>query len=573
MTGSAWSYQVWPLVIALPVAALGWSLSAIVYWLCRRRVLALGSGCLIGLTLNGFLYGASWGFLSQTYGLTFLCAALLLLGIALTEAARATSICRILLATLPAALLIAAMVHAYSELTPFLAATAVVSYLCWAAVKPRAWRHLALSCGLLVLLTGVLVNLELVRTIRAFHTNLNALVGMAVPWSVLEFLGHGLGVRAGINDGQYYLLPVGLWKFGVLTLSVLGLWGCWCGLRHRRSYWLVLPHLILLGFYLLAFLYFRYCVPVPAPFAYAQGVGQSWSQFKLTNWATPSLYVILLAGLAGLVGSRKSPFSPRLLFAILIVLLLGVLGTAEIWKLNKLRTQALRTDTGLAQAPFRAFFQIRNLASSLDPDQPIYLQLGPRQIGCRQMLMYALYDRKLAGDWNDDGWVKYYLPVEQRQLPLDECDWMVTSSDTALAGTKTAGNLLLSHRPKTSFDLVHSEGGHQRETDASGWWHWTAKSLRFEYRVVGELPCQIIVAFRGWPISDGRPVAVRVDSHPPQLVRLAAGDTPYQLAPCMISNRTVQIEFNCELPSVQLSQRDVRMASYMIKNLRLLPVE
>ena len=568
LTGSAWSYQVWPLVIALPVAALGWSLAGVVYWLCHRRVLALASGCLIGLTLNGFLYGTAHGYLPQTYGLAFLCAALLLVGIAVTVAACATGLRRVLLATLPAALLCAVTVHTYSEVAPFLVATVVVSYLCAAAANPRAWRHLAVSCVVLAVLTGLLVNFELVRTVKAIRGQTNVVVGEAVPWSVLEFIGHGVGVRAGIDDGQNYLLPVDCWKFGVVGLIVLGVWGGWCGLRHRRSCWLVLPHLILLGFCALAFLHFRYRVPAP----FAQGLGQSWNQFKLSNWAAPSLYVILVAGLAGLAGSRKK-ISPRSLGALLLVLLLGGAGAAAIWQLNDQRTQALRTDTGLAQAPLRAFFQIRDWAGSLDPDQPLYLQSGPRKIGCRQMLMYALSDRKLAGDWTDDAWVKHWLPSDQRQLPLAECEWLVTAGGVSLAGTKTAGNLQLCLRPKTSFDLVHSEGGYPRETDSAGWWHWTAQSLRFEYQVVGELPRQVVVAFRCWPISEGRPVTVRVAAHPPQLVRMAAGEKMYQLAPGAISNRTVRIDFNCELPPVQLSQGDTRLASYLIKNLQLLPVE
>ena len=86
----------------------------------------------------------------------------------------------------------------------------------------------------------------------------------------------------------------------------------------------LMPTVALVLFLVAGILYFRYLVPSPFP----KGIGQTWSQFKLANWANPFVMALVLLAIASLRPRLGRLFNSVVLalFAIVVVssTLLGI---------------------------------------------------------------------------------------------------------------------------------------------------------------------------------------------------------------------------------------------------------
>ena len=560
LIGTDWSSQVYPAVVAIPLVACALVVAGTAYSVCRRMSLSLLCGATIGLTLNGFSYGAANGFLPQTWGLAFVVGSLGLAGQTLRRSITCSTVKAALGDWIPVALLLSATIHCYSEVAPFLI-VAIGLFFCISAIPFR--RHLGrlfTIAGWLAFLCAIMVNLEWFRIVRAMRIQTSALVGMAVNWPWWHFASFAMGLRTGVHDANLYLLSKSLTPFACLVGVAIVIVGLWWTSRCRGRIWSLIPHLTFLLLTVAAFVYFRLVAASPWP----TGTGQSWNQFKLSNWATPSVFCLLAVGIAA--SARKS-FARS---ALLSVGLLGILcaGAVHHVKLADSRTHPLRQDVGLSYDPLAAFFRIRQFAGSIPEDAPIYLNMGEGKVGARHLLMYALEDRAVAGDWNDDEWVKHWLSPEERDLPIDCCPWIVSTDASMLPAARRVGNLWLGPASRTSFVLQSSTGGYPREMNQTGWWHWTSQQLQFTYRIHGERPRHMLISFVYMPVSDHRPVRLNVGNKTIGLF-LDAGEHNWTSEPIEVDQALdgLDIAFDCDLPPVKLSEQDPRMASYLIKNL------
>jgi hypothetical protein len=560
LMGADESYRVFPAVAAIPIVIGALAVAAAAFSVCRRWLPSVLCGATLGLTLNGMTYAASNGFLPQVWGLGFACASLAMIGPLLRQAVEARSSANLLRQWAPAALVLSAAMHCYSELSPFLVASlGMVFVAALAMTQGRRGRLLAVSlwAGLLV---ACLINLELIRIIRAIRTQAGVVVGMAVDWPWWHFPGLAMGLRTGAHDVNFYLLTKAV--MGIACLAGLGLmfaglaWSC----RTRREIWRPMPHLAFLGLITVAFVYFRWVAPSPWPI----GKGQSWNQFKLGNWATPSIFCLMSAGVGAL--ARKSAARSCIVTAGLLgVVVIGAIRHAQ---LAGPRTEAIRQDTGLSYDPFAAFFAIRQFSGAVPPEEPIDLSVTPGKIGLRQWIMYALMDHRVAGDWSDDSWVKYWLQPGQLTPSVRDCRWIVSTDPHFPSAARHAGNLWFGPRPRALFVLRSVSGGYPREADGAGWWHWTDKKLAFTYQLVGESPRRIRISFQYMPVSDHRPIHVDVGGKKLD-VFLDLGEHAWTSPPIEVGDirDRLTVGFDCDLPPVRLSPGDPRIASYLIKNL------
>ncbi len=433
LMGADWSYQVYPAAVAIPVVACALAVAGVAYTVCRRMPLALLCGATIGLTLNGFSYGACQGFFAQTWGLAFVSGVLILTGAILRPSVEHSTLRTALGYWVPVALLLSAAIHCYSVISPFPLATMGLVFLAAAILFRQRLGRLLVIAGWLGFLCVMLVNLEWIRIARCLRVESGAIVGMAIDWRWWHFLAVAMGLRTGVQDADVYLLGVratGLACIVGVGLVVTGL--AWCQ-RQRGRTLVLIPHLVFLSLAALAFVYFRFVAASPWP----TGTGQSWNQFKLSNWATPSMFCLLVTGIAAL--ARKGTVRSCLLSAGLLgILAAGVVCQA---RLAESRTRAIREDTGLPYDPFSAFFKIRQFAGSIPEDAPIYLDVD--KIGARQMLMYALEDRAVAGNWDSDAWVRTWYPANERTLPMDRSRWIVSTDTFAPPTAQRCGNLWL----------------------------------------------------------------------------------------------------------------------------------
>jgi hypothetical protein len=277
------------------------------------------------------------------------------------------------------------------------------------------------------------------------------------------------------------------------------------------------------------------------------------------------MFCLLATGIAAL--ARKSAVRSCLLSAGL----LGILTAGVVCqvRLAESRTHAIRQDTGLPYDPLSAFSKIHQFSAYVPKDVPIYLDMPDGLSKPREMLMYALEDHALAGDWRSDVYLSALREDQRNQTPVS-CQWVVSMDSAAPPTARRAGNLWLSLCPSTLFTLQSSTGGYDREQDQTGWWYWTARQLHFTYGIIGERPQRVIVSFTHMPTSDHLPVHLSVGGKTFELT-MDEGWHNWTSEPIEINHTgdTLDVDFDCDLPPVKLSEQDPREASYLIKNLML----
>jgi hypothetical protein len=322
----------------------------------------------------------------------------------------------------------------------------------------------------------------------------------------------------------------------------------------------------MLGASICAWLYFRYASASP----WAAGTGQSWSQFKISNWVSLSLLFLVICAivLASNGGSLRR-------FAVLGCLLLWqASGLAWNYVLADYRTRGIRQETGFDHAPFSAYLQIRSAAGLADG--PIYLSMGGSHQKSRQMVTYFLADRPLVSDWSDDGYLFPWIPEAERTYAVQPSMWTLSAASTGplRAMEQRIGTIGLLPAPRVQ--LLQVTGGYTEEIEGSSNWRWTPHLLEYHYRAMGASPLQARARFVYLPASAGRLLRLEVREGAPRMIETIAMQpawTPFVSPDFEVHAGEFSLIIECDQPPVRLSQADPRAAACLIKNLLLETVE
>jgi len=559
--GAQWSYLVFPAVICVPLVCCGLAVAGMIRFLTRGSwSLCLLGGAAVATGLNGVSFGSTHGFLPQTFALALAPASLGLIGLHLARPGGAAP--GKWSSALPLAVLLAALALSYHAILPFAAGAVVLAY----AVLLFRRHELRLQLSWLSkvgALTLVLLNFELVRLFHSLPTWAKVVVGTPVPWSPARFLAHAAGFASGAWDPPVTLLGITLLSYAFLLLMLAASIAGLLSLPKKMPLRALAPSVSFLLVAVAGFLYFRYVTPSP----WQQGVGQSWSQFKLSNWASPFLVLLVAAGCVSF--ARFHRWSRRLVTA-----LLGAwMGAGLCWNcaLAGSRTAPIRQQTQ-SPSPFRYYQYVRDSLLQVRKDDGIYLAgFGGAHHKHRQMLVYFLMDYKLLSDWSDDGYLVGHLPVEQRVLPLSEALWVLrpVPAGGACEVECLPPNLQLSPAG-TQVTLVGVAGGYAQESDRSGWWRWTADTLAFHYRVRGELPTWVRLRFTYLPAVKRRRVQITLeDTNPPLSIPIIMepGWGTFVSQPIFLNQREFRVRFSCDQAPERISSQDPRLLAFLIKNL------
>lgn len=565
-----WSYDVYPAVVisAMSVCclAIGFPIAGLLKRLpthIRLALLALPS-----FSLGGLVFGANLGFLPQTVGLAVASGAVLATGAALQwSAPERRSVGSIVTAAFPIAVLLTAAIFAYSEMVPFLIAAFGLSGLCF-AIWSGAWRNVYILGCAVALLTLLLSNVELIRAYHSLRTQASVVVGGPVEWSILSFVAHAIGIQAGIWDDQRFTYLGIAWGL-ILALVVLSNFRSisWCSIRSVGS--LLIPALLLLFGFLCGLIYFRYAVASPFPV----GTGQSWSQFKLMEWAHPFVAALVLAVLASFLA-----YSSRSYHRIVFVLLgMAALGSCYI---GVLRTSGVIRYYGNV-ADLDAFYRDfrRTVFAACPLGSSVYLALGGpdlyHEYKFRQLASVYLADRDVRSDWRSDGYIDHLMPVARVNLLPAKGDCLVEPNaiadpvrSTTVIGPVRVG--VFDGSPK--FQIASVDGAYGLESDGRNWWRWVERNitfsfkpfskvnnstvaLRFEYEKRQDQPLQL-------EVSDGslrEPVIVEVGGSG----RQGVFDREIEVGRV----EDLKISISSKAQARPLSDRDQRKAAFSIRNL------
>jgi hypothetical protein len=572
--GLAWSYYAYPAVIALPLIAGSLAVGgAIKLMVIKKRLISILMGCLTATAFNGFAFGASYGFFPQTFGLALAAGATTLLAGLIKQNMRTYQLKKTIRNCLPVALIFGALALCYNDLLLFIGAGLFVFMVIIAISNPSKIKTFIMVIVVLLLQIAVLVNVEFVRIIRNL---LNAVIGVGsglhrvgwpIFWKPVEFLSYAFGLRAPVENG--WLLGNEYISVTVCVIMVFAiiffLMKC---LRTPFAAYLYLNASVLMVF-IAGFIYFRYITSGPT----VAETGNTFLQFKITKWASPFCFIFIGASIAYICHKKRvlSILITALLLVMVILTSAGNYVLAEIYSNNYLQ------EIGCKKAAFNELLKLRVLIKNISNTDVIYLNLGSVHHKLRQLVAYILYDRKVAGDYTDDGYIYGHLPHNQQSISFNKANWIIDyigmdkNKDTP---ELKVGNIILKKRPDYQISLLAVTGGYGREIVGDDWWYWTSDSLEFKYKTLGIIKKKIKLKFGYMPGSDGRKVKILIRSNKTSemMMRMKLGWNEFETQPIEIYGTDLSIKFSSDERLVPISATDKRMVSFLIKNLELMVI-
>ena len=604
--GLNWSYEVYPTAVSLILLCGALGVGGIVRaaFPGRRRE-AWWVALAAGVTLNGFACGAAAGFYPQTVGLAFSTVALALRGMEMTwrrggNAPLEERWTAQLREELPLAACGAAVVYCYPELLPFLLPALAASYLLpWPGSQKEA-RQRGITAGLTILVALLLAGTESGRAFHALKMQAQVVAGNPVAWTVGGFLAQSLGLRADIYEGGTWFYENG-WSVLLVGIAPIAGFGLLLWLtdafrppvdRTRNARWwlAVVPATSMVGLCALAFVYFRYFVANPWPHGvgpWAPGVGQTWSQFKLSLWVSPALLAVAGVSLIRLSQAWRFPAAS--------LVLAGWCAAGLGWNASLLlvRANPIRLVSGETHDPFGSYRAFCEPLTELPASDVIFLDATPGDFGSikqRELLAYFLGDRPLIGNWTlDDNLPTQLLPPQERQPPAAGADWIVRYHPP-VAGTVSSAihplcGLTASRVAHEGWTLTAVTGGYDREHLPDGnWYYWTPHALHLTWHKAAEGNDDPDVV----PATPPHRMKLRFDQHSlaaaqtvtVQIKGTTAGTQTFTVVsdlenhrnesePFVVAGNEVEVDFSGSGEARRASATDARELSYLVSSATL----
>lgn len=484
-----WSYEIYP---ALVISSIGACCSSIGPCISKtllktNRLMRFLILSLPAFSFGGIVFGANFGFLPQTVALCLGSGGIFMVGFLFSNICdKESNFSSVIKAAIPCSICLAATVYAYSEISPLIFIGILGGSFLF-AVRNHSWsKTLTFVCALLGL-SLLLLNTELIRIYSALQTQMGVVVGSPVNWSMLGYVAHILGVHGGAWDLFQWANPVGylsaffnnpaIFTCGILLFAI----GITILILNMRISWAyiidgtLMPTIVILLVIGMGILYFRYFVHSP----FSVGIGQSWSQFKLAEWAHPFAMAFILLSISNLNNRLKTKFKPILITVFVLGISITVLNSVA-------RTKALIQYYGGTHDLNQFYLDFRKAVIENCPvDRPIYLALNGRHHKFRQMAAYYLPDREVLSDWTGDDYIYHQLPKERRvqKFKAGQCIVEPISQLGIIKSGKQIGPFRIGILKNENRILITSSTGkYEIETDGNNWWQWIDKKTSFSLK-------------------------------------------------------------------------------------------
>lgn len=406
-----WSYNAYLPTVSLAFVTGLLAIGGVIRQLIPlSKIVVLALAALPCFTLNGFLFGAEWGFFPQTFGLSFA------LGFTALLPAITKLVCnesynseKLFWYALPVSISAAAMLFAYNEPFPLFAIALGLFILLVCLLYKNRIRDILWFYSIFLVQMSLLLNSEMIRIFKSLVVTLHitkqgAAIGWPVTWSFIQLLAHTFGMKSSISVHDKIL---SLYIFPVLLAMVMYL--LFRFIRNNQGKNLGIFFLFTIYTVLCLFLIkFRYFVPNGS----AIEIGQTFLQYKITKYAAP--FALTLTAIAFAVLWNESKRSkPFIGIVYSTIFLSGLYYQSHI---SKQLTEQFILETNQQHRPFQALLMLRSALKDIPKDSPVYLAMGPQHHKLRQMITYVLHDRKLASDYTDDAYIVGHLPAGQRKM-------------------------------------------------------------------------------------------------------------------------------------------------------------
>lgn len=575
-----WSFDVYPsvIILALTVCCLiiGFTLSKFFPNLRRRFVFLLMS--LPALSLGGLVFGANLGFLPQTLGLVFGTGFLIIVGLSLNLIKNTEfNLFSISKLSFLGSLLFSGIVLTYSELTPFIFLAFLISCV-YFIIRFFNVKNTIIYSILLALFSIILLNYEIVRAIKALLTQSSAVVGTPVNWPLFGYLSHAFGLHGGAWDISQWSSLVSsemfIFIFNILFVCIFLFFLIYIItflIKKHPEDNLLIPILSVTIVFVLFFVYFRYFVSSP----FDIGKGQSWSQFKISDWINPFIFVILIFAFVSSKDYIKKYFSYLVVVLFALAFIFSIL--SSIGRIKPLiNTYSQTNDLSNYYVNFNK--KVDNYCVN---NTPIYLNFNNDNLKFRQIATLYLYNREIKSNWLNDGYIYPWLPSNKRsQWPvIGDCVVELSQKNDFLSNND--GIIIDKFRVgifqgSLNIGIVDIVGAYGNESDGENYWNWVENNviyklrpyipinplskirLYFEYSTLGDKTLELSFT------KDGKVLWSK-------LINNQGGAT-------MVFDEIINIspdnfhEINIKTDGIagRLGENDSRLVSFIIRNLRIL---
>lgn len=575
-----WSYNAYLATVSLGFVSGCLAIGGIVRQVIPvRKLTILGLSLLPAFLLNGYVFGAMWGFYPQTLGLAFSAGVAALLPAVIQHVGlQAPTYAQISRYALPPAFCTAAMLFAYNEPFPIFALAVVAFFVIASFTFKKQLNSLFYFFSLYFLETVLFVNYEIVRIFNNIFQTLgvsggHAAIGWPVFWSPIQFFAHAFGLKSPFTHGShsfYYFLST--WVASFFIAACLLILISFVRIKSKRR--LAIALLVCINASLLVFfVLFRYFSESPSP----GEIGHTFLQYKVIKYAVP--FTLGLTGISLAAIWFYRPKSRPALIVLLTVVVLHGLYFHGIRSAKHLTTHFLN-ETKQQHDPFSVLLNLRNALSSIPHDKVIFLALGEEHSKLRQMVAYILHDRKLASNYLSDGYLVGSLPPSDRVMSSDDADYLLIMKDHQQA-CQLRGQIiepfLLLKPPFRYINVQKSMGTYPLEANGKGdTWNWVNKAADFHLDNIGAskmLKVNMILTSH----MNARAYAIIVqDQKGEALARFTlpqkAGSTSFE-SPWIETRGNEHLILHVEADGApeRLSNRDPREATFMVSNVTVCP--
>lgn len=573
-----WSYTIYPSAVLVPavVCCLAMGFPIFLSTIRLKRWILFALLVLPALSFGALSFGMLYGFMSQTFGLATGSAALFWYG-AMLPYLRTTTISwkKQIIYAVPLAFFLSACIVSYAEISVFIVLAIFLATIFF-AIKSRVFVPYIVHGTVIALLSVLLINSELSRVIMSLMSQSQAVVGSPIDWPWFGYFFHMIGLHGGGWDIFQWSMLAST-KLNVIVTIMLLVSFAIIFLRNRKrikvsllqSTWL--PSAVVLCIFILGIIYFRYFFENPFPV----GRGQSWSQFKLSEWAFPFAFAFFLTNIILLCRG-----SSRILKCVVVFLLL--LACYSVQSSVKYRMEAITGYYG--EKNLDQFYQdARQLIVDTCPkDVPIYLNLINENHKFRQMLSLYLNDRRIKSNWIGDGYIVNTLPESKKveTLQLGDCLVQSTANGASIKGaTLDIMNVSIvdGSEPVQLVPITETYG--QEHDQQGNTWYWVESSIKFKPIVLlkekkfthTELKFQYMTRisenlFIRLKAKDGHVIKFKIDCDD------SKGEySTFKEILNLPASEIAELDIHANGIATPLGLNDSRNASWMIRNLTMVP--
>lgn len=568
-----WAYYVYvPVVGVVFASGLLTLVTLFKKYFQETSLLLIFIACLaLPFSQNGFVFGAQYGFLPQTFGLSFILGTMVLSVLIIdhfNEIQKFNS--NLIKLIFFNSVFFSAFLYCYNDMAPFIIAIFGLSFLIFISLDFKNLKNYIYIILTFFLFIILLVNFEFARIVSNFLRTVlsagkgNVGFGWPVLWEPIQFYANTFGLKSPFANDIFKIEKFFSKYFFILFLvSILVIIKIYFNdLKKYKNFFIVFICSNLIFFIL--FLKFRYFT---LPYGFSGNlVGTTFLQYKLAGWMSVFNLPIISFIFLLMIKKLKGNLIKYLKFSSIFIILMGVY--IQGFFSAKYFTKHFLDSTRTSFHPFKKILQLRKDVKSTDTNKKFYLNFSHHDHKLRQMIMYVLYDEMLMGNYKNDGYISGHIKKAMKNLNVEDADYVIgynsKDNNKLFEIVKLPGNFI---------QFVEGQSEYQEEKSNDDSWYWVNKKLELKYKVFNLNENNFFINFDYMNRSNDK-IFLKIYEKKKLLNELIIepsinkfNNIKIQMSPNKQKDITVVLTNNGN--GTALSQFDKRKATMMIKNFRI----